>query len=77
MLIMLVDQIIDVKARLRGWVGKYKRFKFSYASSAKDAFEKECRNYHDFGEDKGLDNKVHPRRPDNAKWKCPVCDIFD
>ncbi|MBA3045855.1 MAG: hypothetical protein FP824_06540 [Euryarchaeota archaeon] len=66
----------DVKKRLKDWVGEYKKFKFSYATSRKDAFEKECRNYHDFGGSKSLDNKLHPERPDDATWACPVCKIF-
>jgi len=24
-----------------------------------------------------LDNDIHPDRPDNSNWECPVCDIFD
>ncbi len=57
---------------------RYKSFKYSYASSPKAAFEKECHNYHDFGGPVGkLDNSVHPRRPDNTNWKCPCCDTFD
>jgi hypothetical protein len=71
----------DVRARLKSWVGKnptrYKQFKFSYATSPKAAFEKECHNYHDFGEREKLDNKSHPQRPAGTSWKCPVCDIYD
>jgi len=71
----------DVNERLKQWVGKkpnrYTHFKFSYATSPKAAFEKECRNYHDFGESGKLDNEYHPQRPEGANWKCPVCDIFD
>jgi len=55
----------------------YKRFKFSYATSPKAAFEKECKNYHDFGENVNLDNEIHPDRPDNADWKCPNCNNLD
>ena len=69
---------IDVNTRLKQHIGEpYKRFKFSYASSPKVAFEKECRNYHDFGESKKLNNKIHPDRPQNSSWKCPCCTIFD
>lgn len=35
----------------------YTRFAYSYAASAEAAFEKECRNYDDFG---GLDNAARP-----------------
>ena len=38
----------------------YTRFAYSYTPSAQAAFEKECRNYHDFGARAGLDNEVHP-----------------
>ena len=66
----------DVNDRLKYWARNSKRplFKFSYATSAKSAFEKECRNYHDFDPP---GNDVHPQRPDGTDWKCPVCDIFD
>lgn len=67
----------DLNDRLKDWVGEYKKFKFSYATSPKAAFVKECHNYHDFGEADKLDNENHPQRPDNTNWKCPVCDIFD
>lgn len=64
----------ELKARLSV---TYKQFKYSYATSAKDAFEKECYNYHDFGGADELDNKIHPDRPDETDWKCPVCNIFE
>ena len=68
----------DVKARLKEHLSDgYSHFKFSYATSPKAAFEKECRNYHDFGESKKLDNKIHPDRPDGSGWKCPCCNKFD
>lgn len=38
----------------------YTRFAYSYAPSAQAAFEKECRNYDDFGGSAGLDNAAHP-----------------
>jgi len=64
---------VDVNNRLHDWVGHYKQFKFSYAASSKEAFEKECRNYHDFGGSQKLENKVHPDRPNGTNLKCPVC----
>ena len=67
----------DLNDRLKDWIGDYRRFKYSYASSPKAAFEKECQNYHDFGGKKKLDNSLHPDRPDGSKWECPVCDTFD
>jgi len=66
----------DLNGRLKNWVGKkYSSFKFEYYASPKAAFEKECNLYHDFGPE-GLDNDIHPRRPDGADWQCPRCDIF-
>lgn len=38
----------------------YTRFAYSYACSAEAAFEKECRNYDDFGGSGALDNKAPP-----------------
>ncbi len=65
----------DVRERLKSWVSRTTRplFKFSYASSPKAAFEKECENYHDF---EPPDNDVHPSRPEGTDWSCPRCDIF-
>ncbi len=38
----------------------YTRFAYSYAASAEAAFEKECRNYDDFGGGRELDNEGRP-----------------
>jgi hypothetical protein len=38
----------------------YTRFAYSYAASAEAAFDKECRNYQDFGASAGLDNEAPP-----------------
>ena len=67
----------DINDRLKKWVDKYPRFKFGYYGSPKAAFEKECNIYHGFGEKETLDNDRHPDRPDDAKWKCPRCKIFN
>lgn len=69
----------DVGGRLKNWASgsnAYKMFKFSYASSPKAAFEKECGNYHDFGGKSTLDNENHPQRPKGTSWKCPKCSIY-
>ena len=62
----------DVNDRLKYWIENSKRplFNFSYAPSAKAAYEKECQNYHDF---KPPDNDVHPDKQSGSNWKCPVC----
>ena len=67
----------DLNARLKKWVGKYESFKYAYATSPKAAFEKECRNFHDFGGTVSLDNDIHPDRPASSGWKCPACSHFD
>jgi hypothetical protein len=41
----------------------YTRFAFSYAPSPAAAFEKECRNYDEFGGSSGLDNTSPPVVP--------------
>lgn len=54
---------------------RYERFKFSYAQTVVEAYEKECRNYHDFGGPEGyLRNAVHPAKPDGYDGVCPVCN---
>jgi len=48
-------------------------FKYSAAENATQAYEKECQNYHDFGEKELLNNREHPDKPkDNGHYKCPV-----
>lgn len=65
----------DLNARIKHGVGKYKKFMFSYAPTTKAAFEKECKNWHDFGGLKGgLDNKMHPDKPDGTDYECPYCN---
>lgn len=56
--------------RISHGVGRYSHFKMSYASTEKEAVEKECRNYHDFNPP---DNKVHPACPDGTccPYGCP------
>ncbi|PHM51250.1 hypothetical protein [Xenorhabdus sp. KK7.4] len=66
----------DLKKRLKSHIENYTIqdafFMYSYASSPKAAFEKECKNYHDF--ENQLLNKIHPDQPSNnsKKWHCPV-----
>lgn len=47
----------------------YTHFAYSYASSAEAAFEKECRNYDEFGGSDGLDNTAPPYRRRIALWE--------
>jgi len=62
----------DLAARLRGWVGLYSQFKFGLSRYAEDAFDKECRLYHDFAPP---DTKLHPASPRGSNAQCPICSI--
>jgi hypothetical protein len=64
----------DLNERLKQHVGEYTHFKFSGATSVKEAFEKECHNYHDFTE--GKTSQIHPARPEGDDWQCPRCGVF-
>ena len=72
----------DLRERLRHGVDdmendsscRYECFKFSYAESVNEAYEKECHNYHDFGGDGGrLCNEIHPAKPEGYGGGCPEC----
>ncbi|OAV65329.1 hypothetical protein Barb4_03454 [Bacteroidales bacterium Barb4] len=64
----------DVNMRLKDHLSEeYEIFFYSYATSPKTAFEKECKNFHDFGGETQLNNIIHPDKPSNSKhWRCPV-----
>lgn len=66
---------MDLNARLKQLDnGGFTHFKFSYARSVKQAYEKECRIYHEFGGGQGeLSNQRHPEKPGSMPWVCPVC----
>ena len=66
----------DLNDRLKDWIGNYKSFKYGHYSTAKAAYECECRIFHDFGGTAQLDNSVHPARPKGTDWKCPRGDCF-
>ncbi len=50
----------------------YTRFAYSYAPSAEAAFEKECRNYDDFGGSGELDNEAPPAWTLRSSGVCPA-----
>jgi hypothetical protein len=50
----------------------YTRFAYSYASSGDAAFQKECRNYEDFGGARELDNAAHPAAPESPAFGPPA-----
>ncbi len=50
---------------------KCTHFCFSYAETSKEAYEKECKDYHTY---KPLLNDIHPNKPDGKKYICPICN---
>ncbi len=58
----------ELLARLK--THKHPNFKVSYASSPKEAYTKECQNYHDFDPPQ---NNIHPYAPVNSNLKCHIC----
>jgi hypothetical protein len=50
----------------------YTRFAYHYTPSAHAAFTEECRNYHDFGANRGLDNETHPVPMPGSPAECPA-----
>lgn len=79
-LVCYVGRTIEqsLKVRLGQHIGednaRYTHFKFSYAETPLDAYLKECENYHDFGENRRLDNERHPQKLKNDDTLCPVCE---
>lgn len=65
----------ELRARLQAASKSRQLFKFDYAQTVREAFEKECVHYHDFR--KQLDNDTHPRRPEGTDFPCPVQDCDD
>jgi hypothetical protein len=63
----------DLNARVHQHLGRCDQFKFSYATSPKAAFDKECKNYHDFNPP---GNNGHPATPEGTNWTCPRCQVF-
>jgi hypothetical protein len=63
----------DVASALKFQVGLFNRYKFEYAETAEEAFEKACILYHMFLPAK---NKAHPERPTARDIECPMCDTF-
>jgi hypothetical protein len=69
----------DVAKRLHVWAKhdhRYGAFVFTYALTARAAFDKECEDFHDFGGTEGLDNPGHPELPAKTDWLCPRCDYY-
>jgi hypothetical protein len=63
----------NLNERLHEHVGKYKRFKYEYYATPREAFDKECGLYHDFNPPAKIQ---HPTRPSASGWKCLHCKMF-
>ena len=60
----------DLRSALKAhFGGPYKQFRFRYAMSARDAFEKECHLYHSLP----ILDQPHPQPPGGTDYKCPGC----
>lgn len=64
----------DLNQELKSYIGEkmYSHFMFSYAASAREAYQKECKNYHEFV--RQLTNEAHPAKPAGASYSCPFGD---
>lgn len=67
---MLVGRSDDLAAQLLKHIGSYASFSFTYAFSDRAAYRMECEMYHAW---KPLDNHMHPAKPKESNWECPVC----
>ncbi len=65
----------DLKAELRrqSQKKKYTRFTFQLAETARQAFERNCRDYHKYRGNGYLDNSKHPTVPASHDVPCPIC----
>jgi hypothetical protein len=68
----------DIRNKLKNHLndirfGKIKKFAFQYADSTDEAFERECVDYHKYGESQELMNGGHPGKPHGSYRKCPIC----
>jgi hypothetical protein len=50
---------------------EYKWFKYHVKSSKREAYEDECRLWHEHGAPPP-DNKIHPATPEETTYPCPV-----
>lgn len=64
----------DLNARLKQHVGansEYTHFQCVYGTTALEAFNTECKLYHDYP---NKNNKIHPDKPKGQTPDCPVDD---
>jgi len=65
----------DLRTELKCFIGtpRYDKFKFSYSATVKEAYETQCKIYHDYGGFRTLDNHFHPMKPSGGPYHCPTC----
>src|SRR5262245_4157973 len=61
----------NLRSRIQSWAtsGSYTHFWFGYTATVTEAFEWECRLYHQYTPP---ENRVHPAAPVGASCRCPV-----
>lgn len=66
----------DLALELKKYLGMYQLFRYKFYRSTRSAYHKECELFHMF---KPKDNLLHPVRPKNTKFECPVdlCKLSD
>lgn len=62
-----------INYRLKEWIGKYTHYKFGYTLSLREAFDRQCRFYHELNANGELMNETHPQPPAGTDYKCPYC----
>ena len=67
----LREALLTRLAKKKAW---HDQFKFSYAATVKEAFEKECQEFHLAASAKDLDNEKHPEPPAGTNFRCPIPD---
>lgn len=60
----------DLRGCLQNLIGSSTRFKYAPVASPQVAFERECELFHRF---RPPGNIIHPDRPPESGWRCPVC----
>lgn len=63
-----------LRGRLKDWAkkGKYSHFAYFVTETILEAYNIECREWHNAIE---LDNEIHPKKPKELEYKCPYCKI--
>ena len=75
----LREELKDIVNQKREEGQEYTHFKYRQAESELEAYQKECKNYHDFlyrkdGVTKQLHNTMHPIKPSGGS--CPVDSCY-